>query len=226
MRMFIFAVTALALSTGGAEARHHHFRHQAAAQHTWNWSTPGFWEPRPVIYIVRHRPAVAHHARVRIARHHTARIAKASPVATPVAGNGVVKAASGAVAYVAKSATAAFQCVVTALEAAGYPIKEMGGFASRGHIRHSLHYSGLALDINQIERNVTRPRMPANEIEIARGCGLTSGASWGYADSGHFEIPQHYASRPRHRHYARHYRSNRRIALYRHERFSFMQVGR
>jgi hypothetical protein len=128
---------------------------------------------------------------------------------------------------VAARAAVAFQCVINKLEGEGYPVKFMGGWASHGHIRHSLHYAGLALDINQIERNVTKPPMPKNEIEIARGCGLTSGASWGYADSGHFELSG--ATRVasyRHRHYAHRYRGNQRLALYRHARYSFMESGR
>jgi len=105
-----------------------------------------------------------------------------------VSSPGIVRAASGAVAHVASGATAAFQCVINALEQVGYPVRFMGGWASSGHMRHSLHYQGLALDINQIGRNVTRPQMPANEVALANGCGLTSGAQWRHADSGHFQL--------------------------------------
>ena len=126
-------------------------------------------------------------------------------------GRGVVKAATGAVAYVSGRAMEAFQCVIGKLEAQGYPIKEMGGYANGGHIRHSLHYSGHALDINQLERNVTSPKMPANEIELANSCGLISGAQWRRADSGHFQLGGYdgktrYASNHHHR---RHYASRR-----------------
>lgn len=122
-------------------------------------------------------------------------------------GRGVVKASTGAVAYVAKRAEAAFQCLIDKLETEGVKIKEMGGFASSGHIRHSLHYRGLAMDVNQLGRNVTSPKMPADEIFLANSCGLTSGAEWHNADSGHFEI--HLGDRPniriashhRHRHH-------------------------
>jgi D-alanyl-D-alanine carboxypeptidase len=128
------------------------------------------------------------------------------------AGNGVVKAASGAVAYVAKSATGAFQCVVNSLEKVGYPVRFMGGFANSGHIRHSLHYVGLALDINQVGRNETKPAMPSNEIEIANACGLISGRQWSRSpDSGHFQFggwagkgTEHHHTKHRHRRRHRH----------------------
>jgi hypothetical protein len=121
-------------------------------------------------------------------------------------GDGIVRASTGALAYVAKHATAAFQCVIDKLEAAGYRIKEMGGFANRGHIPGSLHYRGLALDVNQLERNVTAPKMPSNEIELANGCGLISGAQWRNADSGHFQLGG-YDGQPRRYARARHYRT-------------------
>lgn len=113
----------------------------------------------------------------------------ASPVATVAhAGLGVVRAASGAVAHVAVSAAGAFQCFIDRLEGQGYPVRFMGGYARGGHIRGSLHYSGRALDVNQLARGVTRPRMPANEIELANGCGLVSGAQWAHNDSGHVQL--------------------------------------
>lgn len=122
------------------------------------------------------------------------------------AGPGIVRSASGAVAHVAASATGAFQCLVTALEGQGYPIRFMGGWRAHGSVRGSLHPAGLALDVNQISRNVTTPRMPGNEVALANGCGLISGAQWANGDSGHFQLGgwagngrTRYASR-RHRH--------------------------
>lgn len=102
-------------------------------------------------------------------------------------GSGIVRSVSGATARVAASATSAFQCLVTALDHVGYKIAFMGGFSS-GHMRHSLHHTGMALDVNQYSRDVTRPPMPSNEIEIANSCGLVSGRQWrGNPDSGHFQ---------------------------------------
>lgn len=108
-------------------------------------------------------------------------------ISNPVnAGN--VRAANGASATVATSAVGAFQCLVGALEATGYKIQFMGGWRRHGSVRGSLHPAGLALDINQLRRNVTRPVMPANEVALANGCGLVSGAQWANGDSGHFQL--------------------------------------
>jgi hypothetical protein len=137
----------------------------------------------------------------RHARRHTHQVvAKGLPGTIKQAGNGVVKAATGAVAYVAEKAVSAFQCLVSKLEGQGYTIKFMGGFANHGHVWHSLHYAGLALDVNQVERNVTKPPMPSNEITLANSCGLISGAQWANGDSGHFQLGGYVGS---HRHYAR-----------------------
>jgi hypothetical protein len=117
------------------------------------------------------------------------------------AGRGMVRSVSGAVAYVAAGAQGAFQCLVSSLDDAGYKITEMGGFASGGHIRHSKHYSGLALDINQLARGrISRP-FPINHIQMARSCGLTDGGTWANSDLGHFETngPTRYASVRHHR---------------------------
>lgn len=121
-----------------------------------------------------------------VAKHHVSSYgAPSSP--TVSFGSGIVRSVSGATAHVAAGATAAFQCVVSALDNVGYKIKFMGG-QSMGHMRHSLHHIGMALDVNQYSRNVTRPAMPSNEIELANSCGLVSGAQWhGSPDSGHFQ---------------------------------------
>lgn len=101
---------------------------------------------------------------------------------------GMIRSASGATAHVARRATGAFQCLVSALDRQGYPIRFMGGWRAHGSVRGSLHPAGLALDINQYGRNVTRPRMPRNEIALANSCGLVAGAQWANADSGHFQL--------------------------------------
>lgn len=156
---------------------------------------------KAAVRIVK-RTKLVRHAR----REHRIREVSNYGALTASIGSGIVRAASGAVAHVAAGATHAFQCVVNALESQGYPVRFMGGYARGGHIRGSLHYSGRALDINQVSRNITSPRMPGNEIEIARGCGLISGAQWAHGDSGHFQSGgyagsgrRHYASR-HHRH--------------------------
>lgn len=101
---------------------------------------------------------------------------------------GMIRSASGARAHVANRATGAFQCLVSALDRQGYPIRFMGGWRAHGSVHGSLHPAGLALDINQYGRNVTRPRMPGNEIALANSCGLIAGAQWANADSGHFQL--------------------------------------
>ncbi|MBN9007129.1 MAG: M15 family metallopeptidase [Rhizobiales bacterium] len=101
---------------------------------------------------------------------------------------GIVRSVHGASARVASRATGAFQCLVSALDRQGYPIRFMGGYRAHGSVRHSLHPMGLALDINQYGRNRTQPRMPANEVALANSCGLISGAQWASRDSGHFQL--------------------------------------
>lgn len=100
----------------------------------------------------------------------------------------VIQSKSGATAHVAPRAAGAFQCLVNALDRQGYPVRFMGGWRRHGSVRGSLHPAGLALDVNQLSRNVTRPRMPSNEVALANGCGLISGAQWAYGDSGHFQL--------------------------------------
>ena len=101
---------------------------------------------------------------------------------------GIVRSVHGASARVASRATGAFQCLVSALDRQGYPIRFMGGYRAHGSVRYSLHPMGLALDINQYGRNRTQPRMPANEVALANSCGLISGAQWASRDSGHFQL--------------------------------------
>lgn len=119
----------------------------------------------------------------------------------PQTGSGIVRSVSGAAAQVAPHAAAAFQCLVTALDNTGYPIKFMGGFRRHGSVRASLHPLGMALDINQIRRNVTVPAMPRSEVALANSCGLVSGAQWAAGDSGHFQLGG-WAGMPRRAKYA------------------------
>lgn len=116
-----------------------------------------------------------------------------------------VSSSKGATASVASSAVYAFQCIINKLEAQGYRIAFMGGWRRHGSVRGSLHPAGLALDINQYSRNVTRPRMPSNEVQIANSCGAISGAQWRNGDSGHFQIGG-WGSSSRHHHKHRHRR--------------------
>lgn len=123
-------------------------------------------------------------------------------------GASVIHSRSGASTTVAASAAGALQCVVTGLEAAGYPVRFIGGYRRHGSVRGSLHPAGLALDVNQVARNRTVPRMPSNEIAIANACGAISGAQWANGDSGHFQVGG-WAGSGRH-HARRHHRRHRR----------------
>lgn len=99
-----------------------------------------------------------------------------------------VKSRSGVVIYVNASARAALQCVVDFVEAAGVKIKYMRGYGV-GTVRRSLHPSGQAIDINQFARDVTKPKVPRNISNAAADkCGVISGARWGYADNGHWNL--------------------------------------
>ena len=108
-------------------------------------------------------------------------------LATPAMG-AVVKSKSGRVAYVSERAAPSFQCLIDKLEAAGYPINDMGGYAHRRN-NYSLHPSGNAIDINQIDRNVVTAPLPKNHIAIATSCGLVDGAQWdNNPDQGHWQV--------------------------------------
>ena len=106
-------------------------------------------------------------------------------------GNSVVRSSKGVSIRVAPSARTALQCVVDYVEARGVRIKSMRGYGP-GTVRASLHPSGRAIDINQTSRDVTRPVVPrAISNAAADKCGVISGARWGYADNGHWNLAIH-----------------------------------
>ena len=99
-----------------------------------------------------------------------------------------VTSRSGVRVQVSNGAYPALQCVVDYVERAGVRITSMRG-TGRGTVRGSLHPSGNALDINQYARNRTRPSVPAHISNAAAdACGVISGARWGYADNGHWNL--------------------------------------
>jgi len=90
-----------------------------------------------------------------------------------------------------------FQGFIDELEATGYEIKSLGGYANRNAINQnvkSFHASGAAIDINpstngyyKPKRNPTPTDMPANTGDIARKYGLGWGGEWRTAnDAMHF----------------------------------------
>ncbi len=202
-RIFLLALAGFAaqLMVSPAEAQQHHRPHVQALDPGCNVIFPctpmagqrlsggNPFAGARAIRITMHRTRKAHRrppvARQGVDQHHATKLQDR----VVQDGRGVVKSTSGAVAYVAAGARGAFQCLVSSLDDAGYRIAEMGGFADHGHIRHSKHYSGRALDINQVERNVVSRPFPVNVTAMARSCGLESGATWRWADAGHFEVP-------------------------------------
>lgn len=99
-----------------------------------------------------------------------------------------VRSRSGVRVKVAAAAQHRLQCVVNYVEAHGVRITAMRGYG-RGTVRHSLHPSGRALDINQTDRNVTHPAVPHAVASAAgRTCGVISGSDWSYADNGHWNL--------------------------------------
>lgn len=116
----------------------------------------------------------------------------------------IVSSRSGVRVNVSPSAAGSLQCVINYVESHGVRITAMRGYG-RGTVRGSLHPGGNALDINQYARNRTRPHVPAHISNAAAdACGVISGARWGYADNGHWNLG---ITASRHVRYARrHYR--------------------
>lgn len=148
----------------------------------------------------KHQPR---YQRDKVPRHYASR--RSHPVK---AGDHVLTAGTGAKASVSMVAKPHFRCLIDKLEAVGYRIDFMGGYASRGN--SSAHPTGNALDINQTGRNIVTRRFPGNVTEMASDCGLMHGATWSHPDTGHFEMPKKYGyvytgrryALRRHRHYA------------------------
>ena len=115
-------------------------------------------------------------------------------------GNGplaTVRSRSGRTAEVAEVFREAFQGFIDDLEATGYEIRVMGGYANRNAVGQSVpsyHASGAAIDINPDQNGFFRPRrnptptdMPANTGQIAARHGLGWGGNWNScSDAMHF----------------------------------------
>lgn len=141
-----------------------------------------------------------------------------------VAHAATVTSSSGKRASVSSAFAPHIQCFINKLDAVGYRIRFMTGYARRGNA--SAHPTGNAIDINQIGFGRVTTRFPSNYLSMASECGVYSGSHFG--DYGHFEMPNkygyvnvhfhyagrvHYASHSHHHH--RHYAS--RYAGYRQE---------
>jgi hypothetical protein len=80
-----------------------------------------------------------------------------------------------------------FQKLLDWLEQNGYKVAFARGYG-RGTVRHSLHPSGMAIDINQVARNRVTRRYPAGTTEYAASLGIFHGSKWRSGDYGHFQI--------------------------------------
>lgn len=107
-----------------------------------------------------------------------------------------VRASTGAKTQVASAFAHKAQCIIDGLERGGVKIKFMGGYGRRG-FRQSKHPAGMAIDINQWRRNLTKPVISRQlGIQVANNCGALSGAVWRHADNGHFEdLDRHQVAR-------------------------------
>lgn len=100
----------------------------------------------------------------------------------------IIKSRNGSGAPVHPSAAKGLQCILDGLDNARSPISFVYGYACRS-LPTSNHPRGLAIDVNQHSRDVTRPTVPRQKgKQIAAACGMTSGAEWNNPDNGHFEV--------------------------------------
>jgi hypothetical protein len=114
-----------------------------------------------------------------------------------------VTSRSGHHASVSSAFAPHIQCFIHKLDASGYRIDFMTGYAARGNA--SAHPTGNAIDINQIAFGKVTRRFPSNYNSMAESCGVYSGA--GFGDYGHFEMPHKYGYVNLGGHYARNHRS-------------------
>jgi hypothetical protein len=116
---------------------------------------------------------------------------------SPVSGMVTIKTVSGKSFVVAEQYAQNFKGFVDELEATGYKINSIGGYANRniaGSNQKSFHSLGVAIDINPSSnphlfdgRLVTD--MPPNISGMARKYGLGWGGDWrSYKDAMHFSI--------------------------------------
>jgi hypothetical protein len=157
------------------------------------------------------RPAGRGRAARASGRHYTAPDRKTHQEASVGLGSTtLIDHVSGAIAYVSARALPRFACLLGKLDAAGYPVKEIGGFGERPN-NASAHPTGNALDVNQCGRNCVSPRLPKGFADMAEACGLVSGSTWrGSPDTGHFEMPDkigYVFPGRRYTHYASHRRA-------------------
>lgn len=97
-----------------------------------------------------------------------------------------VRTSSGLRVHVSDAMRKPAQCLIDGIERKGHRIRAMRGYG-HGTVRHSLHPSGNAIDIDQYSRNVAR--LPRYANAVARSCGLITGGDWKKRpDFGHFQL--------------------------------------
>lgn len=97
---------------------------------------------------------------------------------------------SGKTIKVAASAASKFEGFCSAMVAAGYPTKLIGGWRAHGSCRGcDMHPLGLAIDYGQRCRDCMTLAISRLEAStIAHRYGLVSGGDWCHGDLGHFEV--------------------------------------
>jgi hypothetical protein len=130
----------------------------------------------------RHHRVAAHR------RHHEAREASKAhrPRSYGKSGLETVQTAAGIPITVAASFASKIQGFISDLKARGYQPRQIHCFASGGHVRHSLHYSGHACDFDQTGWGKTASAM-YHVADLVRKWNLRDGGEfldWGHIDDG------------------------------------------
>lgn len=115
----------------------------------------------------------------------------------PREGLAPVKTKDGRVAWVDQKYQAQFQGFVNDLEATGYQIKDIGGFADRANVNNpsqkSKHAYGMAIDINPgaNPNGSTRTDLPPSTGALAEKWGIGWGMNWRSTKD-----PMHFSTAP------------------------------
>lgn len=161
--MLAAALLAPAPAEARTGARHHHAHHHAKA--------------------TRH----AHHVRHRARRSHRAHNSAPARADNPGATSGglvTVQTAAGLPITVAAHLASRFQGFIADLVASGYRPRHIGSFARGGHVRHSRHYAGAAIDVDQTGWGKTAKPM-YHVAALAARHGLRDGCT--FRDCGHID---------------------------------------
>ena len=198
MRTIVAAFAVCALASSPALA--HRYPHYRGSRHSTGGMSRGLLDqlntmtPRQRMSFYEHatRPTrhtrIARQARRIVARHHD--VAPRRRYALDANGNraGGIETVQSALGPITVNSSFAprIEGFIRDLRALGYH-SSVHCYASHGHVRHSLHYSGQACDFGQSARNVA-PRIMYHVAHLARKWGLRDGCSFhdcGHIDAGH-----------------------------------------